>query len=219
MVKSRKPHSSPRHLNGNVLAAVDVETTGTDPQTNDLIQVCVLPLNGNFEPSSTATPFYLNIKPRFPDNIDWKAMKVNRIQFGELMRFSMECFEAADLFADWFQSLDLPITNAGTKKLCPLWSNGEGFDKGFLVEWLGKDLFNHCFSFHCRDTQSFALEINDRFDFHNEPVPFPKVGLNALAGHFHVENERPHDALSDCLTTAKVYKALMKMQLPNLPRE
>jgi DNA polymerase III epsilon subunit-like protein len=35
------------------------------------------------------------------------------------------------------------------------------------------------------------------------------VGLAALCEHFGVVNQKPHDALSDCLAEAEVYRCLL----------
>lgn len=210
------PHSGMIHLNGNLLCAVDVETTGIKAGFNDLIQVALLPLDSNIKPSKTAPPFKLNLTPKRPENIDPKACKIHRLKRAELISNSIDPFKAADLFDDWFEKLNLPLAGNTHKKIMPLWSNG-GFDKSFLIDWLGYDHYNHYFHFHERDTQSLALSLNDRFDFHNERVPFPKVGLTYLSNALDIINENPHDALSDCITTAEVYRRILLMFIPCNP--
>lgn len=210
------PHSGMIHLNGNLLCAVDVETTGVIPGFHDLIQLAILPLNSQIKPSKTAKPFYLNLTPIRPENIDPQACKINRLKRAELISNSIDAFKAADMFDDWFEKLNLPLAGNSHKKIQPLWSNG-GFDKSFLIEWLGLEHYNHYFHFHERDTQEFALSINDRFDFHNERLPFPKVGLGYLTNALDIINDNPHDALSDCVTTAEVYRRMTLMFLPSFP--
>lgn len=216
-MREKMGHSSMLHLNGNLLAAIDVETTGFIAGYHDLIQVAVLALGANLEPLKTVTPFYLNLTPKRPENIDRQAMQINRLDFTEIVKNSIDPDVAADMFDEWFERLDLGMAGSKHKKIMPLWSNG-GFDKGFLVDWLGKEHYEHYFHFHERDTQSLALSINDRYDFHVEPVPFPKVGLGYLASCFNIVNEKAHDALADCVTTARVYKEIITMFLPVNPR-
>lgn len=215
-MRSKSPHSSMQHLNGNLLCVVDVETTGFVPGHHDLIQVAVLPLNAALEPLKSVMPFYMNLTPLRPENADRDAMRINQLDMAKLINNSVHPDVASDLFDQWFERLDLPVGGRVHKKIMPLWSNG-GFDKGFLIEWLGKEHYDHYFHFHERDTQAFALSLNDRHDFHVEKLPFPKVGLNYLASCFNIENEIAHDALSDCLTTAKVYKAMLQMFVPVHP--
>ena len=38
------------HLNGDLLCAVDCETTGLNCKEHDIIQVCVLPLDSQIQP-------------------------------------------------------------------------------------------------------------------------------------------------------------------------
>lgn len=204
------------HLNGNLLCAVDVETTGVIPGYHEVFQVAVLPLNANIEPLKSVPPFYINITPEFPERVDYRALKVTKFTLAQLINNSMEKFKAADLFDEWFEKLELPITNASHKKIMPLWSNGS-FDKSFLVEWLGQEHYEHYFHFHQRDTQEFALSLNDKFYQHGEKIPFPKVGLNYLASCFEFENENAHDALADCVTTAEVYRRMLTMWTPCNP--
>jgi DNA polymerase III epsilon subunit-like protein len=204
------------HLNGNLLCAVDVETTGIIPGFHDLIQVAALPLNADLEPLTTVPPFYMNLKPEYPERADYRAKKVTGLSMADLILTGVEKYRAADLFVEWFDRLNMPTSGTVGKKIMPLWSNG-GFDKSFLLEWLGKETYNYIFHFHERDTQSIALFLNDRVYMHGEKQPFPKVGVSYLSSCFDIVNEHAHDALSDCLTTAHIYKRLMTMYTPMFP--
>lgn len=214
--KVYSPHGGMIHCNGNLLCAIDVETTGVKAGFNELVQLAILPLDSNIKPYKGVTPFYLNITPQYIDRIDYQALKVTRKTLTDLINNSMDTYRAQDLFVSWFERLNLPLTANHHKKLMPLWSNG-GFDKSFLIAWLGQEAYNNYFHFHERDTQTLALAINDRFCHHAEKIPFPKVGLNYLASCFNIVNETAHDALSDCVTTAEVYRRLLLMWQPVNP--
>lgn len=201
------------HLNGHLLCAVDVETTGTDFAEHEIFQVGILPLNSNFEPLRTIEPFYINMKPWRLDNIDYRALKVTKKRLAQLLQFSFDPHSAMDMLEEWYYRLDLPVTAYQSKKIMPLWSNGS-FDKTFLQKWLGIELYNHFFYFHERDTQTLALAINDRYYHHAEDIPFTRVGLSNLAAHFGIAQLNAHDALDDCVTTAEVYRKLMGMWMP-----
>ena len=216
MSRLKSPHAGLPHLNGHLVCAVDVETTGFVAGYHELIQLAVLPLNEHFLPSKTAPPFYANFRIERPETIDPEAMRVHGIDLKKLATDSISQIDGVDYFDKWFDRLNLPIGAKDHKKIMPLWSNGS-FDKSFIMEWLGYTTYSHYFHFHERDTQSLALEINDRFAYHGEPIPFPRVGLNALASHFNIKNERAHDALSDCYTTCQVYKNLIQMFVPLNP--
>jgi hypothetical protein len=46
------------HLNGHLLAAIDLETTGTRPGYHEIIQIACVPLDSDIKPLAGATPFY-----------------------------------------------------------------------------------------------------------------------------------------------------------------
>ena len=79
--------------------------------------------------------------------------------------------------------------------------------------WLGIDEKQTLFHSHARDAFLLALSMNDRAAFAGEKLPFNKVGLGSLCRKFHITNESPHDALSDALAEAEVYRAMVTMDL------
>lgn len=210
--EGRSPHSSLVHLNGNLFCAVDVETTGEVPGYHEVWQLAVLPLDIHIKPLQGVLPFEMKLKLRRPENIDKKAIKVSRIDFAQYQLQAVDPDKALDLFEDWFDSLQLPLS----RKLVPLAQNWP-FDRGFVQEWMGPAHFDRYFHFHFRDTMSTALFINDRYDAFNEKIPFPKVGLGYLAGVFRIKNLKAHDALQDCVTTAEVYRRMLTEYLPIIP--
>jgi exonuclease I len=204
------------HTNGHLLCAVDVETTGADPMIHEIFQLAILPLDSNLNVLRTVEPFYMNITPLDMEVIDPRALKITKTDLAYLIKHSLNTFVVMDLLDEWFNRLELPITTNQSKKIMPVWSNGD-FDKAMLISWLGKELYDTYFYFHERDTQHSALQINDRFYQHGDKVPFPKVGLSYLANCFDIDTSNAHDALADCLTTAEVYKKLCMMQMPMVP--
>lgn len=193
-----------KHLNGNLLCAIDCETTGLRAGYHDLIQVCVLPLDSNFEPLKDIPPFYMAIKPQRPETMDLGALSVNMLDFKTLMDSACDVFAASERFEAWFNSLNL----AFNKKIAPLGHNYP-FDKGFMVEWLGHDAYDTYFHYHVRDTVAVAQFLNDRSVFVGEEYPCPKLNLGHLCTRFGVENKYAHDALHDCLATASIYHRMI----------
>lgn len=206
------PSRSMIHLNGQLLCAVDVETTGLIPGFHDLVQIAVLPLDSEINPLADVIPFYMTMKPIRPENIDWSTTSVTKLDLANIMLKAPDSYDAAHMFVEWFEDLNLPLK----KRIAPLASNWI-FDSGFIKEWLGPTDFESRFHFHYRDTQPVALFMNDRADKHQSKLPFSRVSVKSLGNHFDIVNLQAHDALQDCVTTAEIYKRMLTMFTPVFP--
>lgn len=196
------------HLNGNLMAAIDYETTGLKAGWHEIIQIAVVPLNADLRPNRDLRPFYHNIAPKFPERHDRRAASVHGLNLNELMLNAPSSEKVADLLVEWWERLDLPAS----KCLVPLAHNW-AFESSHGKAWLGDDLFNQMFHSHARDGMLEAGHMNDRAAFKGETVPFSHVGLNALCKQLGVINANPHDALSDCLAEAEVYRCLLHYEI------
>ncbi len=199
-----KTYNSMMHLNGNLLAAIDIETTGSRAGYHEIIQIAVVPLDADLRPNPELRPFYHNIAPQQPERAEREASVIHRLDLADLMLNAPSSEKVADLFLEWFEALDLPVS----KRLTPLAHNWT-FEQAFGKAWLGSELFDHIFHFHPRDGMIFALSLKDRAAFAGEEDPFPWVGLSALCKKFGIVNENPHDALCDAVAEAEVYRALL----------
>lgn len=199
------PHSSMKHLNGNLLCAIDVETTGFDAQKHDIIQLCILPLDHQIKPLETIMPFFVEMTPKRPENVDLEASKVHRLKMCEIIKRGMDPDKAYDLFEEWFAALNLPIG----KNITPLAHNWV-FDREFVREWTGGPLnFQNYFDFRYRDSMVAASFMNDRADARCAKYPYPKVSLEYLCSIHQIKNPKAHDALADCITTAEIYRRML----------
>ena len=190
-------------LNNNILCVVDTETTGLVAGYHDLVQIAALPLNADLEPLEGAAPFYMNIQPEFPERATPQALAKNGLKLDELLNCP-DKHEVADYFYDWFKALNLPLG----KRLIYLCQNAP-FDIAYLKLWLGPEGFDQIFGRRGRDTMFSANYLNDKAAFQGQPVPFPNVSLEGLAKKYGISYEGAHDALADCIITAKVYKAML----------
>lgn len=197
------PRKGMTHLNGHMLCAVDVETTGERPGFHDLIQICVLPADYKLEPWKDYVPFYTSLQLKRPENASEEARIKTRLKWSEAQLNGLEPYRAADLFEEWFMKLGL----APGKRIVPLAHNWP-FDRGFIIDWLGEENFRQFFDGRYRDTMVTAAFCNDRADFCIEPYPYAKINLEYLAGTLKISHERAHDALGDCITTLEVYRQM-----------
>lgn len=199
-----KFHNGLVHLGGNLLCAVDVETTGREPGFHEIIQIGIQPLNSRIEPLEDVLPFYQYIKPDHPERVDRQATTVHRLSIDWLIQNAPDRWTVEELLEEWWQKLELPHQ----KTLVPLAQNWQ-FEAGFLKEWLGLEQFNHFFHPYARDTMLFAIFINDLKYMAGETIPFHYVNLPHLCRFFNIVNANPHDALSDARAEAEVYKQML----------
>jgi len=90
----------PQH-NGNLLCAVDLETTGSDPKRHEIIQIAFAPLNVNYEVHEGIAPFYMNIKPMTPETADPAATRVHGLNINDLVNHGVDPERVAEKFEDW----------------------------------------------------------------------------------------------------------------------
>jgi DNA polymerase III epsilon subunit-like protein len=189
------------HMNGNLLCAIDVETTGLECGVHDVIELAIVPLNHLIEPFKKYKPLVMKIKPRRPENAVSRAMKKSGLTMTDIMMYGQDPWKAADIVEEWFEKLQLPVRH----NIIPLAHNWP-FDREFLIEWLGIKTFQYVFNGHYRDTMALAGFFNDRSYDQKKPYVYSKMGLEALCNRLGVDNKMPHRALYDCLATAEIYK-------------
>ncbi len=198
-------HKTLGHLNGNLLAAIDYETTGTNPDVHEIVQIAVVPLDDGLDPLPIR-PFYTCIAPKHPEAADPLAMRINRLSLSELSYYPTH-EQVEGQFLAWLEKLDLTLGRC----IVPLAHNWS-FEREFSIKWLGRGLFERIFSPIPRDAMGLACAVNDRAALCGENQVFNRVSLTELASYLGIENPRPHDALNDCIVEAKVYRDLLKGQ-------
>lgn len=192
------------HLSGNLLAAIDFETTGRQPGYHEIIQIAILPLNEHLQPHPQVPHFYLNIRPEHPERCEKGAGFIHGIDIDMLLLHAPSQDRACDLLGEWFNNLKLPQN----KVIVPLAHNW-AFESSFLKGWLGSDRVDELFHSHGRDSMLLAIAINDKAFFLGEPIPFSRVSLPFLCKQLTIPHEHAHDALDDCRATAELYRTLL----------
>jgi DNA polymerase III epsilon subunit-like protein len=198
----------PPYLEGNLMAAVDLETTGTQPGFHEIIQIAVLPLDSNLRPLDGVLPFYTHIRPLHPERETPAATQKHKIPMTELLLHAPEQDRVADWLVEWFEALKLPFKRC----LVPLAHNW-AFESSFLKAWLGVPMVDQMFHSHARDSMLCAVSLNDRATFSGLKKPFGHVSLGAMCTKLGIVNTNPHDALADCIAEAEVYRALLTLNL------
>ena len=203
------------HWNGHQLCVLDTETTGVDPQYHEVVQVALVPLTSRLEIRKDVMPFSMYLKPESPQLADKDAMAKNRLSLSDLCLQGFDRDKAVDLLIAWKDKLGLGCTAYGTPKKIMLLGHNIGFDIAFMKKWMTSMVYEEQFDYHYRDTMIIANFLNDSAGLKAETVPYSKVKLQWLANKLGVEYDTntAHDALVDCVITAKVYKKLCSVGL------
>lgn len=192
------------NMNGNVLCAVDVETTGVLAGYHEIIQIACVPLNQHFEPHPDLKFHYLNIRPDYPLRCSEEAVAKHGITM-ESLEGCVSQERGAEIFVEWWRKLSLPFG----KKLVPL-AHNYSFERGFLTHFLGVDGLFDFWHPHPRDTMALCASINDLYVWHGRKHPFHLLRLTALCRRFDIKLDNAHNALADCVATARLYAELMR---------
>jgi hypothetical protein len=195
------------NLNGNILCAIDILTTGIDPKKDQIFEICILPLNSYFKPHKMILPFHLQFQPN-KDNIDFENLPkgLNRNDVFEACLNGMHPYAAADRFEEWYKKIKLHEN----KRICPLSYNWIPKYE-FMIAWLGLKHYNLFFDYAYRDLLAAALYANDKCDFHAEAMRYPKYDLQYLFSQQEVEGAvGKYDTLMNCISMAECYKMMLK---------
>lgn len=194
------------NLSGHLMAAIDLETTGTQPGHHEIIQIAIVPLDDDIKPLAGVRPFYTQIKPEHPERESVAAQQKHKIPMTELLLHAPESERVKDWLVEWYEGLRLPFKRC----LVPLAHNW-AFESSFLKAWLGVAMVDQIFHSHARDSMLYAIALNDRAICAGDKAPFDRVSLGSICKKLNIVNTNPHDALADCLAGAEVYRNLLRM--------
>ena len=184
-----------------IIAAIDLETTGLDPHYHDIIEIAIQPLDEAFEPSSDIPPFVARIRARRPQNASARAMEVNGLALND-----------GDEYHEFLARLLAWLEEYRIEKIQMLGQNAD-FDRSFIeanIPELGRMLGHR----DIRDSQRLACAYNDLVRMKTGKPAFERLGLSDLRKALGIEGSQEHRALDDAIDAARVYKALLeKMDL------
>jgi DNA polymerase III epsilon subunit-like protein len=183
---------------------VDLETTGTDPSRHEIVQMVIIPLDWYFYPHNKIAPINYRIRAMKPEEIDEGATHLMGESFETHQLHAMDMMTAQENVIEWFNNLGL----MDRRKLVPIAHNWP-FDREFLIEFFGRATFNELFSPTYRDTMAIGGYLMDFSGVHGKPYAFADLKLGTMCRHYEVPLRMAHDALSDGLATAELYRCLL----------
>lgn len=175
------------------LAFIDVETSGLDPQKQEIIELaCIVCSRGNSSSDLTIEKeLEVKIKMEHPELAEPEALRVNG--YNEM---------------DWVFAYTLPqaleLLNKETKDAVFV-AHNVCFDWSFIEAAYKKAGMEHGFHNHKIDTLSIAFAKLQGTDARH-------LSLRSLCERFGVTNEKAHTALADTRALVEVYKKLMELK-------
>lgn len=190
-------HQIKHRFRGFLPVVVDVETAGIDPQSNALLEVCIVLLTmneaGEFAPS---TRFFEHVLPFEGATLDEASLKFNGIDPYQPLRFAVS--EKVAL-----ERLFVPINQALKKHNCSravLVGHNAWFDLLFLKQAIARTGIKSPFhAFTCFDTATLAGML------YGQTV----LAKAMKAAHIPFDTNEAHSAIYDAEKTAQLFCAMM----------
>ena len=173
-------------------AIVDIETTGFDPNKQEIIELGVVIAKINGDKLEIIDQLDLKIIPKHIETAEAVALRVNG--YNE---------------ADWLFAIDLETAMKTFVKKTEgaiFVAHNVTFDYGFIDTNLKKLGIENKFHFYILDTLSIAFTMFRT----NDDVG--KLSLRALCEKYGIENKKAHSAYSDALATYEVFKKLLNLK-------
>ena len=197
------------HLYDNLLAAVCIDTTQSDPDVGELFEICVLPLDVNINPHVHLPLFNMRMRIHDVNYVDNKHMMASRKELAYVQINGETNDKVADMFVQWFKDLRL-IYN---RRIIPLTFNYY-HPMRFLINWLTFDVYNDIFHRDVRDIKIASNFINDVFGSRmmRHPFSLDKYDFSQLCYTLKVKmlNEKGSPT-TNCLAISECYKAMLQL--------
>lgn len=192
-----------QHLNYNMLCAMSIRTSGPNPLKHDIVKISVVALDHHMRMSQKVMPFIMDIKPRRPENIDYKSAEVKKPTLIDIGIKGTDAYDAADRFEEWFNHLELP----GRKRIVPLVYNWSKM-KPFILDWLGFETCNQLIADQVRDLLVLAVAANDKSCVKGRKCPYGKPIFPYLCTVTKVQRFSK-DPEGDCYAMIDLYKGML----------
>lgn len=178
-------------MENKTLAFVDIETTGFNIETHEIIELACILVKHNGNDYQIIDELELRVKPQHIETADAQALRINGYN------------EVDWLFAMTLEQAMQQLVEKG--KSAVFIAHNVAFDWSFLAKAFAVTNVEPQFDFRKLDTISIAYA-----KFANNP-DVNKFSLTALAEYFGIENPKAHTALADTRVTVEIFKKLMAM--------
>ncbi len=178
------------------LAFIDLETTGTDPERHEIVEIgCLIakqvPRPGKGPTVEMIEAFDIKVQPEHIETAEPEALQINGYNSADWL-FAVSLPQALKMLADKTGGAIMVAQNVT-------------FDWNFLNKAFAKTGIANPMHFPKIDLISMAFAKL----YHDERVQ--RFGLGALTDHFGLKNDQAHTALADIKVTFEIYKKLLDL--------
>lgn len=174
------------------LAFIDVETTGTDPEQHEIIEIAAIIAKLKDDVLTITDHIDVKVLPKHIETADPVALRVNGYNEADWL-FAVSLEEAMKSFAQKVEGAVFVAHNVI-------------FDFNFVDRALVSTGIENTMHYHKLDTISMAFGV-----LHNGE-DMSKLSLRALCQHFNIENKAAHSAYADAYATYELFKKLLALK-------
>ena len=175
-------------MNQKNLAFIDIETTGLDPEIQEIIEIGGVVVTPDLK---VVHEFEIKVKPENLAAAQPEALRINRFDPAQWV-FALSLPEAMKLFSE-------------KTKDCIMVAQNVAFDYSFLQKAFSKTKVPNLMHYHKLDTISIAYaKLGKNGDAQ-------KYSLGFLCGMFGVDYKNAHTALADARATFEVFKKMIAL--------
>jgi DNA polymerase III epsilon subunit family exonuclease len=174
------------------LAFIDIETTGLDKGTHEIIELAVVIAKMKEGQLVVIDQLDFKIQPKHIENADPQALRINGYNSADWL-FAIGLEDAMKEFAKKTEGAIFVAHNIT-------------FDYGFVENAFKKTNIENKMHFYKLDTISLAFGILHTND------DLGKLSLRVLCEKYGIENKKAHSAFADAYATYEVFKKLMNLK-------
>ena len=174
------------------LAFIDVETTGTDPDSHEIIEIAAVIARLKDGELTVTDQLDVKVHPQHIESADPQALRVNGYNEADWL-FATNLADAMRNFADVTKGAVFVAHNLT-------------FDASFVDAAFKKTGIENQMHFQKVDTLSIAFAVMHHTD------DMGKLSLRALCEKYGIENKKAHSAYADAYATYEVFKKLLNLR-------
>ena len=182
------------------VVAIDIRTTGTDPERHEICQLAAVRLNSDLKPKHGVDKLILTITPDYRDAVNTTYLTKYCMPFEQLVMTGCSQNDAVRIWRDWAGGLPiLPV--------CWRWD----LIHPFMHRFAGSDFYKQ----PVRELMGYAAYVHDRHWFFAYNPGFTSFTRQRIYAACEVSCVDMKSAILTCLADVECIRHLLKHMVPN----